>query len=66
MAALGFWRMSADISALGPPAPASPERLAQRVTLTAWKDHFTTWYLAAVAAAIVLGRLRALALRRSG
>ena len=64
MAALGFLRMSADVSALGPPPTASPERLAQRMTLAAWKDQVTMWYLAFVAAAIVLGRLRALALRR--
>ena len=64
MAALGFLRMSADVSALGPPPTASPERLAQRMTLGAWKDHVTMWYLASVAAAFLLGRLRALALRR--
>ena len=65
MAALGFLRMIVDVSALGPQPPASPEVVAEQMTLAAWKDRLTMWYLAAVAAVFVLGRLRALALRRS-
>ena len=65
MAALGFLRMAVDVSVLGPRPPASPEVLTEQMTLGAWKDRLTMWYLATVAAVFLLGRLRALALGRS-
>ena len=63
MAALGFWRMSAEVSALGPlPAP-NGDAVARRAMLVAWKDRMTMIYLTAVAAAFLLGRVRTLVVR---
>jgi len=64
-AALGFLRMAVEVSLHGQPSPASPAILAEHMTLDAWKDRLTMWYLAAIAAALFLGRLHALAQRRS-
>jgi adenylate cyclase len=63
LAAAGFVHMAAMVAALGPPAPPSPELLAEQASLGAWKDRLTNWYLAAIAAAFLLGRLRALVQR---
>jgi len=62
LAALGFWRMAVAIPALGP----WPESvmISQRV-LGTWRDHLVTAYLSLVAATLLLGRLRALALKHS-
>lgn len=65
MAAVGFLRMAADVSALGPRPPASPGMLVAQATLGAWKDRLTLGYLAVIAAVFLLGRFHALALRRS-
>jgi adenylate cyclase len=66
MAAFGFWRMSVDVAALGPPPAVGPEALERRMMLLAWKDRLTTAYLAAIATAFLLGRLTALTRRPTG
>jgi len=65
MAAWGFVRMSGDVVALGPRPPASPELLAELMTLGAWKERLKTWYLATIATVFLAGRLRAFMLTRS-
>jgi adenylate cyclase len=68
LAAIGFFRMSADVSAVD---MLPVQRIAsgqQAALLASWKDGLTTGYLGAVAVAIALGRLRRLqsVRRRSG
>lgn len=63
-AGLGFLNMTAEVLALGPRPPVSPERLAEQAVLGDWRDHLKTGYLAIVAAAFLLGRVRALAFNR--
>lgn len=65
LAAAGFVHMAAMVEALGPPAPSSAETLAAKAALAAWKDWITDWYLATIAAAFLLGRVRALVTARS-
>jgi adenylate cyclase len=58
LAAIGFFRMSADVSAVD---MLPVQRIAsgqQAALLAGWKDSLTTGYLGAVAVAIALGRLR--------
>ena len=64
MAALGFLRMSADVSVLASLPPADSEALGRRAMLLAWKDRMTMGYLALIAAAFVVGRVKALMMRR--
>ena len=64
MAAMGFVRMSAEVSALAMLPPADPDALARRAMLLVWKDRMTTGYLALIAAAVVVGRTRAGVVRR--
>jgi adenylate cyclase len=64
LAAAGFLRMATEVRTL-PAAPAGPEIIAEQAALGALKNDLTGWYLGAIAAAFLLGRLRALALRRS-
>jgi len=66
MAAIGFLRMSAEVSALAPLPPAHPEAMARRATLLNWKDRLTLIYLGAIAIAFVVGRVRALVARQAG
>ncbi len=63
-AALGFLNMTVEVAVLGPRPPASPERLIEQATLGDWKDRLKFWYLIAIAAAFLLGRVRALAVSR--
>lgn len=66
MAALGFMRMAAEVSALGP-RPAAPEYLPDnQAALKAWGAQAKQWYLATIAAVFVLGRLRGLKARHAG
>jgi adenylate cyclase len=65
LAAAGFVHMAGTVIALGPRPPASPEMLAEQASLGVWKDRLINWYLAAIAAAFLLGRLHALVQRRS-
>jgi adenylate cyclase len=60
LAAVGFFRMSADVLANGSRPPAGPSAAIAQATLASWKDDLTTAYLGAVLAAFVLGRLHAL------
>jgi adenylate cyclase len=63
-AATGFFRMAAEVLAMGsPPAATSNVAIAQ-VELAAWKDDITMTYLGAILAAFALGRLHALLRRR--
>ena len=64
LAAAGFFRMAAEVRAMGPPPPAGPNAAIAQVTLAAWKDDVTMAYLGAVLAAFALGQLHALARRR--
>jgi adenylate cyclase len=59
LAAIGFFRMAAEISARGAPLQANAS-MAERVTLVAWKNDLTLAYICAVLAAVALGRVRAL------
>jgi adenylate cyclase len=65
LAAAGFFRMAAEIHAMGSPPPANPHAAVMQAALSGWKDDLTIFYLGAVLAAFVLGRLHALARRRS-
>ncbi len=65
LAAAGFVHMAAMVEASGPPAPPSASLLAEQAALGAWKNRLTDWYLVAIAAAFLLGRLHALMQRRS-
>jgi adenylate cyclase len=58
LAALGFFRMAAEISARPAPMPARAGTLEQ-AALAVWKDDLTLAYICAVIAAVVLGRVRA-------
>jgi adenylate cyclase len=60
LAALGFWRMAVAVPDLGP-RPALVVT-AQR-SLGVWREHLIVAYLSLVTAAVLLGRLRALASR---
>jgi adenylate cyclase len=60
LAAAGFFRMATEISARAAPLQAHASA-AEQATLAAWKDDLTLGYFCAVIAAIVLGRVRALA-----
>lgn len=64
LAAGGFFRMTSEIVALGPPPPISPDAAIARETLAAWQHDLTIGYLGAGFAAFVLGRLHAM-VRRS-
>jgi adenylate cyclase len=64
-AAAGFIHMAAAVIALGPRPPVSPDVLAAQAALGAWKDRITDWYFGAIAAALLLGRVRAFVLARS-
>jgi adenylate cyclase len=59
-AAVGFARMAAVVSAVGPRPDAGPAQLAAQLALVAWKDRLTIAYLASVAGVFLLGRGRAL------
>jgi adenylate cyclase len=59
LAAVGFFRMAAEISVRGAPTSARATALEQ-ATLAAWKDDLTLVYIGAVVAAVVLGRVRAM------
>lgn len=63
LAAAGFLRMAAEVSAIGPP-PASPKAVIARGALAAWKDDLTILYLGAVLTAFLAGRLHVLVQRR--
>lgn len=65
LAAAGFVRMAAELRALPPVPPASPELVTARVALAGWADDLMKGYLGVIAVAFLIGRLRALALRRS-
>jgi adenylate cyclase len=65
LAAVGFFRMAAEVLAMGSSPPANRYAAIEQATLAAWKDDLTMAYLGAVVAAFVLGRLHALARRRS-
>ena len=65
LAAAGFIHMAAMVEASAPPAPPSASILAAQAALAAWKTRLTDWYLAAIAAAFLLGRLHALLRPRS-
>ncbi|MEA2759278.1 MAG: hypothetical protein QOH65_1891 [Methylobacteriaceae bacterium] len=58
LAAIGFFRMAAELSARG--APSGRATALEQATLGAWKDDLTIAYICAVVAALVLGRMRAL------
>lgn len=60
LAAAGFFRMAAEISAKGL-APRARPTATERAALAAWRDDLTTVYICAIIAAIALGRLRAFA-----
>jgi adenylate cyclase len=60
LAAAGFFRMAAEVSAIGAPPLAGPHAAIAQATLAAWKVDLTMAYLGAVLAAFVLGRLHAL------
>jgi len=62
LAALGFWRMVVAIPA---PDPWPESVMMSQRALGEWRDHLVTVYLSLVAAALLLGRLRALALKYS-
>ena len=59
LAAIGFFRMAAEVSARGAPTSARATALEQ-ATLAVWKDDLTLVYIGAVVAAAVLGRMRAM------
>jgi adenylate cyclase len=61
LAAAGFLRMAAEVSAMGLPPPASPKAVVALGTLAAWKYDLTMIYLGAVLTAFLAGRLHALA-----
>jgi adenylate cyclase len=63
-AAAGFLRMADQVRSMTPP-PVTPELLAERDALAAWADDLMRFYIGAVAAALLLGRVRAFATRRS-
>jgi adenylate cyclase len=65
LAAVGFFRMAAEVLAMGSSPPANRYAAIEQATLAAWKDDLTMAYLGAVVAAFLLGRLHALARRRS-
>jgi len=65
LAAAGFFQMAAEVRAEAPPPPVGTDAAIVRVTLAAWRDDLTMYYLGAVLAAFALGRLRALVWRRS-
>ena len=58
LAAIGFFRMAAEISARGAP-PMARATAFEQATLAAWREDLTLVYLGALVAAAVLGRLRA-------
>lgn len=64
-AALGFLNMMSEVSALGPRPSATADMSAQQAALGDWKSWLKTSYLSLIAAAFVLGRIRALTLTRS-
>jgi adenylate cyclase len=63
LAAAGYFRMAAEVLAIGSPPPALPDEVIAQATLVAWKDDLTMAYVGAVLAAFLLGRLHAV-LRR--
>jgi len=63
LAAVGYFRMAAEVLAIGSPPPARPTAAIAQATLAAWKDDLTMAYLGTVLAAFLLGRLHAV-LRR--
>jgi adenylate cyclase len=63
LAAVGYFRMAAEVLAVGSPTPTRLNAVIAQATLASWKDDFTMAYLGTVLAAFVLGRLHAL-LRR--
>jgi adenylate cyclase len=63
LAAVGFFRMAAEVVAIGSPPPAGPHVAVEQATLAAWKDDLTIAYVGAVLAAFVLGRMHALVRR---
>jgi adenylate cyclase len=63
LAAVGYFRMAAEVLAIGLPPPAIPDEMFAQATLVAWKDDLTMVYLGAVLGAFLLGRLHAV-LRR--
>lgn len=58
LAALGFFRMAAEISARAAPLQAYAST-TERATLASWKDDLMLVYICAVIAAVALGRVRA-------
>jgi adenylate cyclase len=62
LAALGFWRMASEVPELGP-RPASV--LTAQQSLGVWRAHLATVYISLVVAALIFGRLRALASRQA-
>jgi adenylate cyclase len=65
LAAIGFFRMAADVKVID----VVPQRMAsgsEAAILASWKDSLTMAYLGAIAAAILLGWLRRLSAVRGG
>jgi adenylate cyclase len=67
LAAIGFFRMAADIGTFGPPPTQRIASGAEAALLASWKDELTNGYLGAIAVAIAFSWLRRLqsARRRS-
>jgi hypothetical protein len=63
-AATGFFRMAAEVLAIGSPPPTSSNVAIAQVELVAWKDDITMTYLGAVLAVFALGRLHTFLLQR--
>src|ERR1700722_292934 len=64
LAAAGFFRMAAEVTAMKSQPPAGPHADIAQTTLAAWKDNLTLAYFGAVLAAFLLGRLHARLWRR--
>ncbi|MBV8848160.1 MAG: hypothetical protein JOZ16_01090 [Methylobacteriaceae bacterium] len=60
LAALGFFRMEADINAIDVLATQRTASGAEAAALASWKDDLTTGYIGAIVLAIALGWLRRL------
>ncbi len=63
-AAIGFFRMAAEVLSAGSPAPTNANAAIVQVKLAAWKDDITITYLGAVVAVFALGRLHTFWLQR--
>jgi adenylate cyclase len=63
-AAIGFFRMAAQVLVGGAPPPAISNVAIAQANLAVWKDDLTMTYLGAVLAAFAFGRLHALLRQR--